>query len=176
MAFVPLIVAAIAAWYFLGDASGGIVRFFGTIGATACLAVLFFAIRMLTIPAKMHAESMQTIAILETKLSALSAVPDKKQQRLDLARLAEIGREVRRRCAQIDGDELDAEINVWANEVVQYLKTEMDDSFAFRFRSNSGFMAVDLVGGPPMTSHQRDRAIWVNNRLTRIEEFMAQLA
>lgn len=69
MAFVPLIVAAVAAWYFLGDAAGGFVRVLGTVGATAVLAVVFFAVRMLTVPAKMHDE-------LSKRLAAVSSEPD----------------------------------------------------------------------------------------------------
>ncbi len=74
MAFCPLIAAALMAWYFLGDATGGIVRLCGTIGATAVLGVVFFGVRMLTVPAKMHEELSQIVTT--TTAAATDPVPD----------------------------------------------------------------------------------------------------
>lgn len=78
VSLIPLITSAVLAWLLLGDVAGGFVRVLGTVGATALIALAMFAVKMLTLPAKMYAEALARAAAAEAAL----ATPDR---RVDIA-------------------------------------------------------------------------------------------
>lgn len=81
---------AVIAWFWTGNFDGSApVRILASIGGGAVLSLVFFGIKMLTIPAKMHAESLERIASLEaTKVSTPEAIDRSSVQNL-LARMRE---------------------------------------------------------------------------------------
>lgn len=74
IALFPLVVATIVAWFFLGDAAGGLVRMLATAGATAFVAIFLFCVRMLLLPPKIAMEARadfdSAIAELERQVAA----------------------------------------------------------------------------------------------------------
>ena len=55
------------------------------------------------------------------------------------------------------------------------VKPVFDKSHATRFLSEAGFLTVDFVH-PSMTKHQRDMALWIEHRITRLHEMMDRLS
>jgi hypothetical protein len=64
----PLVMTAVATWWLLDDVAGVFVRFLAAVGATALLAALFFAAKMLTVAPHMHAEAEEQIAQLTARI------------------------------------------------------------------------------------------------------------
>ena len=159
---VQLVIAAVG-WFLAKDEN--LATRFGTVIAPFLLLPCVFVYEFFATPGRLGAE-------MQSKL----ATPEKrKADREALAELSERGTRLRKRCTELDGDDLDKEVRVWVDEVFGFLKDRFDKSYATRFLSEAGFLTVDFVH-PSMTKHQRDMALWIEHRITRLHEMMDRLS
>jgi hypothetical protein len=134
------------------------------------LAWTLFALGWVVAGAKTYHE------LRESKLKLEARLDDRKRNREireSLGEYLERGRELMRLCTNEKSPPPDDEANQWADEVEQFLHSQLDSSYVSRFRSSAG---LPLSANSIFSLEHRNLWAGIHVRVARLTEFITELS
>jgi len=164
---IGLSVPALAAWYFVGDATNAWVRALATIGGAALGATAMFGWSLIRQPAEMAAESAEEIE----KLKAANASEEQRRaQRVSLGRLLAQAEAFRNRCGSTEEIE-ETPVARWQKEIESFLRDEMGEEYLHRFNSDAGTPSL-ILSSLDIPERNRELWTWLNRRAYRLSSIL----